>query len=29
MEALAQRRHVEETIFPPLCDVKVNALGLT
>lgn len=29
MEALAQGRHVEETIFPPLCDVKVNALGLT
>lgn len=25
----AQGRHVEETIFPLLCDVKVNALGLT
>ena len=29
MEALAQGRYVEETIFPLLCDVKVNALGLT
>lgn len=25
----AQGGHVEETIFPLLCDVKVNALGLT